>query len=458
MKNTMWRWGAVLLSCAILLGASAVQAQVRLPNGTPSNSRGGTPTFFNPAFNVTPGIQQYSNLYNAAILGRTINQIPPWVYGYNPYPSPIMNSAPYSPYMGSLYPAALTGYGAMAGGYPYSPTLTTSGTGYDASSLTTTPAGGYGGYGGYYPPYYDPSYGFLSGTADVINAYGQFEMANQKARLTQTQADESRIDYRRRLIDEARYEQGLLPTTEQLRQQELARNLEWARHQPPITDVVSARTLNDLLNHLTSDPTVGKGQNVPIPDDVLDRINVTSPMKVGASLGLLKAFKHDGKLHWPQGLLASDFDGARNQLTERLGSALSALTSSNRPNEGTITDLHGDLNQLRAQLGKSEMSPTDYIAASSYLTQLDSTIRALEDENAVANFNNNFSAKNVAELVDYMKTKGLQFAPAAPGDDGAYWTLQQALVTFDYSASPQASAAPAPTTPSTTPSTSPRVP
>ena len=80
-----------------------------------------------------------------------------------------------------------------------------------------------------------------------------------------------------------------LPTTGELRQQELARSLDWARHQPPIADVASATTLNALLHHLTSDPSVGKGPNVPIEEEVLHRINVTSPTKNGASLGAAQA-------------------------------------------------------------------------------------------------------------------------------------------------------------------------
>ena len=204
--------------------------------------------------------------------------------------------------------------------------------------------------------------------------------------------------------------------------------------------MASAVTLNTLLHHLTSDPAVGKGPNVPLDGDVLNRINVTSPMKPDASLGLLK--QEGGRLHWPQPLTADDFKGPRDDMTQHVGVALSALGESNKPSSGTLADLNGDLKKLRDQVEKSEMSPTEYITARGYLDQLASTIKALEDENVVLNFNNKFNAKNAAELVDYMKTKGLDFAPAAPGDEGAYRALQQALAAFDYGAS-----GPAPATP-----------
>ena len=436
--------GAALLAgvvvCGVSVPAGRAQTVVR-------------PSIVNPAFTVAPGIQQYSNLYNTAILGRTIRQIPRWAYGYNPYGSPIGNLGVGAAYVPPIYPA-LGSYAGL-GGYPSSAMLTTNPYGgYPSSAmLTTNPYGGatsgYGGYGGsgYGGNTYgsmDPNYGFLSGTANVIDASGNYLKSVQDARLKQTTADEARIDYRRRLIDEARYERGLLPTTEELRQQELTRNLDWYRRQPPISDITSARALNALLNHLTSDPAVGKGPNVPIDEDVLKRINVTSPNLPGASLGLLR---DDGKLSWPQSLGGKEFEGARTDLNQRLQTVVAALKFSNKPEKGAISDLNGDLKKLRDAVEKSDLSPTEYIEARTYLDQVGATIQALDDPNVAANFNHKFNAKNVAELIDGMK--GLDFAPAAPGDEWAYRVLHQALVAYDYGASGKATPAapPAPKEP-----------
>ena len=133
-----------------------------------------------------------------------------------------------------------------------------------------------------------PVGGFLRGTSDVIRAQGDYLKNVQAARIIQTSADESRLDYRRRLIEEARYERGLEPSAEELRQQQLANELNRARHEPPISDIVSARSLNDLLHHLTNDPTRPKGQTIPVDDKVLEAYNVTGVNPNGASVGLLK--------------------------------------------------------------------------------------------------------------------------------------------------------------------------
>jgi hypothetical protein len=439
MKVTLRRWGAALLAGAAVFGASAPAAHAQ-PIVRPS--------VVNPAFTTAPGIQMYSNLYNAAILGRTIRQIPPWVYGYNPYPSPIISGGGYGgmpyypPYYGSpvmsTYPGAGAGYGGSA-------TLTTNPYGYDASLYNS---GGYGGYGGYgdqgYNPYgaYDPSYGFLRGSADIIHENGEFLKNQQVARMYQTQADSARVDYRRKLIDEARYERGLLPTTEEMRQADIRRDLDRARRQPPISEIISAKALNDILEHLRSDPAVTKGQEVRIPDGVLERINVTNPTATGASLGLLK---EEGKLQWPAPLAGREFEGPRADLSRRMEDVVQDLKFSNPVQQGKINDLKADLEKLRNLVNTSELSPTDYIEARTYLDKVSSAIQALGQQNVAALFNHKFSARNVAELVDGMR--GLDFAPAAPGDEWAYKLLHQALVNFDASASPHHEAPPPPPPP-----------
>jgi hypothetical protein len=441
MRIMLQRWGAALVAALAVAGASAPAARAQLIPG-----RAALPPV-NPAFTVTPGLQIYNNAYNAAVLGQTIRQFPPWAFGFNPYPSigggPLLSTA--GGYGGG--PGLLISPGG-SGGYGGS-SLTTNPYGYGGASSgnggyggASSGSGGYGGYGGqgYGGNTYgtmDPNYGFLSGAANAIDASGEYWKQIQQARILETQADQGRLGYRRSLIDEARYERGLLPTTEEMRQQDLGRNLAYARHEPPITDVISGRSLNAILNHLRDDPAVGKGPNVPLDDEVLRRINVTSPNRDGASLGLLK---DGGKLQWPQSLSGKEFDTARTDLSRRLEDVVGDLKFSNPIQQGKIKDLNADREKLRNMVEKSELSPTDYIDARAYLDQVGAAIQALQDPNVVANFNHKFNAKNVAELVDGMK--GLDFGPAAPGDEWAYRMLQQALVAYDAGASPQASAPP----------------
>jgi hypothetical protein len=312
--------------------------------------------------------------------------------------------------------------------------------------LSTTGSAGYSSpYSGGASTYgEDPGAGFLRGSSDVIREQGNYLKNVQSARIIQTSADTGRLDYRRRLIEEARYERMSQPTTEEIRQQQLKSELNRARHEPPISDIISARSLNDLLHHLSNDPTRPKVDlPIALDDDVLKHINVTGVNPNGGSVGLLK---DDGNLQWPQPLMAAEFKAPRELLSKTLRPVVQNLKSGESVGSGSLNDLKTDLAQLNMLVSKSELPATDYIEAKSYLDQVGGAVRALGDKDVANYFKHRFSAKNVAELVDDMRRKGLDFAPAAPGDEGAYRALQQALAAYDYSV-PQASTKPAPTPP-----------
>jgi hypothetical protein len=450
MKPTVHQLAGAILAGLVALSGMAPAAHAQFnPNRFPSNFPVITPQPVNPNFQIAPGLRINQAAFNTAVMGRALSQIPPYAFGFNPYTSPVLNTTPFAPGVGFPSPMLST-FGGMAGlaaspstaslttnPYGMNSTLSTGGAGYGGS-----PYGGYGGYGE------DPTAGFLRGTSDVINAQGNYLKNVQSARLIQTSADEGRIDYRRRLIEEANYERMSQPTAEEVRQQQLKSELNRARHQPPISDIISARSLNDLLHHLSNDPARPKGDRdnpIALDDEVLKHINVTGVNPNGASVGLLK---DEGKLQWPQSLMGAEFQAPRELLSKTLKNVVQNLKSGESVGTGSLNDLKKDLAQLNILVSNSELSATDYIEAKSYLDQVASAVRALGDKDVANYFNHKFNAKNVAELIDDMRTKGLDFAPAAPGDEGAYRALQQALAAYDYGVSPQdTSKKPAPTPP-----------
>jgi hypothetical protein len=70
--------------------------------------------------------------------------------------------------------------------------------------------------------------------------------------------------------------------------------------------------------------------------------------------------------------------------------------------------------------------------AKRYLNDLDSALRVLEDPNASKFANRKLAARGstVSDLVAEMSGQGLRFAPAVPGDEGAYVALHRALVNY----------------------------
>jgi hypothetical protein len=80
--------------------------------------------FVNPNYQIYPGLSVNQYAYNVATLGRAYSNVPPWVYGYNPYPS-VVNYGPvyrsyYNPYATSYYNPYLYGYGTY-NPYYYNP-------------------------------------------------------------------------------------------------------------------------------------------------------------------------------------------------------------------------------------------------------------------------------------------------------------------------------------------------
>jgi hypothetical protein len=429
---------AALAGAAVLSALAPAHGQPPLYLG-----RGPLPTPINPNFQIAPGLSLRQYAYNTAVLGRAIAQVPPYAYGYNPYPQAV-NYGPSFPtvvpsyvppvYGGGVAPVMSTypgGYGAIGSSYgvgnPTTATLTTGGYDTSAGAPYTNP---------YYPSYgySDPYAGYLYGTADVTRANGDYLKKIQDARLTQTQADMGRLDYRRRIFDEARYERMNTPSLEELRQQELARDLARARKDPPMVEIASAKALNDLNRHLADEqakPNATKGPNVPLDDDVLKHITVTAQGGKGGNIGLLR---DDGKVAWPLALQGPEFDATRKRLGQSVEDVVQRLKNTNKVETGALKDVNADLIKLKEMVRKSDLSPTDYIEARKFIGQLEDAVLALQDPNAANYFNQQWKAsgKNVAELIDDMKGKGLEFAAAAPGDEWAYRVLHQAMVAYDY--------------------------
>jgi hypothetical protein len=77
----------------------------------------------NPNYQIYPGLSVRQYAYNTAVLGRAYSQVPPWVYGYNPYPS-VVNYGPAYPYSnpyayGTYYNPYAGIYASPYGGYVY---------------------------------------------------------------------------------------------------------------------------------------------------------------------------------------------------------------------------------------------------------------------------------------------------------------------------------------------------
>jgi len=433
MNVSLRRFGLVVwtaLAVFALVNAPA-QAQ-RLPIG-PVPNPGLNP---NPAVNPVAAVHAFGN---AAALGNGLVMSPfsgvgPLTFGGNYGPLGMIGTTGLgivgTPGIGSLaasYANPALGYGSLLNGG--------GGLGL-AGTLLNSAAAGYGyGYG--YATYgtqwmMNPYQGYLSGAASVTDANANYWRTIANARLVRQQAIQESIRTRRAMIEEAEYERAHMPDPEKIRQRALERELDRARVSPPLTEIWSGRSLNALLRNAIAQQGQGaRGPNVPISEDTLKSINPSA----GDTRGNVGLLKDNGKLQWPQPLLGEAFKDARQDLSRHMKQAVSSVQVNSSPDESTLRDLQVDLKKLQSELDAniSALSPDQYVEARRYLRLLGNTITALKDRNVVNLFNGSWAlkGKNVAELVQFMRDKGLWFAPATPGDESAYTSLYYALAAFE---------------------------
>jgi hypothetical protein len=348
---------------------------------------------------------------------------------YTPSPRPNASS-------GTILPSASGGYGAGSRALA-TPGYGSSAAGYGASPGTT----GYGspssGSGGGYGSSYDLSgyTGYLTGAAAVTTANANDPKVIQEARLLQEQANRSSLETRRKLHEEARNERAewLQRNDPNLvHQRDQARDLDRARHDPPLREILSGRALNVLLAHLEKQQGNGlSGMSVPLPEDVLRGINV-SGRDTRANPGLLKS---DGRLEWPLPLTAPEFADGRERLSTLLADAVTETRNSRPVPAARLKDIRAELSRLNAVLVATagDRSPSQSVEAGRYLRQVEDAVKALEHPRVANSFNGSGvpQCRTVAELVRYMSDRGLVFAPAVAGNADAYRALYHALRAFD---------------------------
>jgi hypothetical protein len=421
-----------LLLAALVMGLAAAQVHAQqgnrgvyrgLPPGYPSQRplRNPTGVFANPQ--IAPGLSLQQAAYNVAVMGNAYAQVPPYALGYNPYVAgPVLATTP-----GIVNPYALstgTGYNPSMGGgslstSPYS--LSTGGG--DAF----TPSYGYGGYG-----YQDPLGAQLQGYASQINATGKYYKDIQQAALTREQVRQAHLDtLRRRREYELWYESTRLKP-HQLREREMALALNSARGEAPEQNVSSGQALNTLLASIQKSGKLSAGPNVPLDEDTLKHINLTSDGTVG-NVGMLKDVS---KLSWPTVLMEPNYDDARKRLNRNLAVAVSSLKEGDPVPDNTLKDVRADFKSINDRFSDSadNLTPSEYIDARRFLNQLNQAVRALGDRNVVKFFSNkNWTpqGKNVAELVSQLTKEGLSFGPATPSDQPAYKALYLAMRQFE---------------------------
>jgi hypothetical protein len=255
----------------------------------------------------------------------------------------------------------------------------------------------------------------------------------QQSRLLGQEVERSKLYTRRAAYDEWLYEQATRPTLEDIRERSQAMELRRILHDAPLTDVVSGYALNTLLNNLRNKPNYARGPALSLDPNLLKQINVTSGEN-GGNIGILKYVKEGTPLPWPLSLQGAAYKDQTRRLNKLSADAVNLAQNGGPVAAGTLNDMIDDVRSLREMVRSNvnELTPSQSVEAKRFLSQLDDAILALKQQNVGNYFTDKWAArgKTVADLVSYMISNGLKFAPAVGGDEAAYSALYSAVMAY----------------------------
>jgi hypothetical protein len=282
-----------------------------------------------------------------------------------------------------------------------------------------------------YAPNYDPYGGYLQGGADIIRAQGDLQIQLQQAKITKEQAEQAKLDTRRKAFDQSLYERKRRPTAEDDREKARIERMRRARNDPPLHEITSGYSLNTLLDSINKMHQQGiSGPTVPLDPYLLTKINVTN----GAGQGNVGALRNGGKLQWPLKLRTSAYASERKRL-DKLAADAYKQAAQGMVEADTVVEMQNGVNRLLGQLKSNikQIPFSDYVTMKRYLNELNKSITALENDPNVGKYvSGQWSARGdtVSELVRNMISQGLRFAQATHGNENAYTALHSAMVEY----------------------------
>jgi hypothetical protein len=288
-------------------------------------------------------------------------------------------------------------------------------------------------YWGYSYSYSFFSWGdYLHGAADVIRSQGQFMINKEEANYLHEKYLQEKVYTRRKEVEHWVWERELKNEVyererERILQAEIKRDLT----DPPQTQIFAGASLNLLLNQLEQETRLSPSGSVSVKKEWLPHINVTFVRTgTGGNVGLLKG----DHIAWPFLLRMKEFTPQRESIDQLIAQAKQEALAG-RARAETLLDARRQVAELEKRIAEESRanrndlySPSDYYNAKRSLREVSAALQMLDQEDA-AFYLTPLQGETVAELVDYMKTKGLNFAPATTGGHRSYIALHRALAS-----------------------------
>lgn len=277
--------------------------------------------------------------------------------------------------------------------------------------------------------------GYLMGAADVMRAQGQYLQDRQTAYSQREKARQEQLRTRRMLFDQRQYELANTPTENQRREATRQQQVLRAMTAPPQNEIISGQSLNALLQeYALMHAQGGRGPKVPVDPQTLSHVNVTSPGNAGTGIQGNPALLKQGKIEWPASLMSERFASRREAMDQAFMAALSEVRQTGRAGPA-VSELDKQQREFRQFVSDSAnaISLGDFLEAVQSLDDLKGAVDALRNPNLVRLMSEGQAkpeGDTVDTMVDSMTSRGLQFAPALPGEESDYMALHAAMAQY----------------------------
>ncbi len=279
--------------------------------------------------------------------------------------------------------------------------------------------------GAYFRGYWGPVDPYI----DVMDAQGRWLINKQKARLLHEEAKQKALQTRRKELEHWHWEQMFIPRARE-EQRRLQREILTRRavNDPPADEIYGAFTLNWLLTELERHPDkLDAAKSTTLTQEAVLHLHARALSDVG-NAGLLSG----DKLPWPGALLVrEDLQSERDHIDELIRKCKAARIRNQNP-AAELDELRDRVERLNEQIhrefrqGSRLWNERKQVYTLHFIRDLRAGLDLLERPDAGICLKP-IEGRNVAEVVAYMRAKGLTFAPAVNGDERFYFSTYKSF-------------------------------
>src|SRR5262249_47859877 len=231
-----------------------------------------------------------------------------------------------------------------------------------------------------------PAYGYLTGASNVINAQGQFLTSKRESEVIKEQAEQAKLDTKRKAIEQWQYEQAIQPTLSEVQAKAQLEGYQQMRGNPSDARIWSGEAMNTLLRHMQQTQSYLSGSpSIPLDPRQVNKIKFTD----GTNRGDVTLFAQGAKIDWPFPLRGPEFRQNREKI-ESLSGDVVRQAGGGDVDYGTIKSIQGTaavmLDELKDRV--EDFTPSDYMMAKRFLNELSKGARGLGGPNGSAALKN----------------------------------------------------------------------